>query len=130
MYGLPQACWIAHGSSIQHLAPYGFHPTETTPGLWTHDNLPITFTLVIETFGVRYYGKEHALHLKSALEGKYKVTTDWYGKLYIRISLTRNYDEGTVQLPIPVYVRAAFHLFQHDKTKRYQVYTTPVQKYL
>ena len=37
-------------------------------------------------------GKEHAIPLKSALENKYKVTTDWEGKLYIGIEL-----KGTIK---------------------------------
>ena len=46
---------------------------------------PINFTLVVDDFGVKYSGKEHALHLKAALEEKYKATTDWEEKLCIGI---------------------------------------------
>ena len=35
----------------------------------------------------KIFGKEHELHLKAALESKYRVTTDWEGKLYIGIAL-------------------------------------------
>ena len=42
---------------------------------------PINFTLVVDNFGVKYSVKEHALRLKASLETKYKVTTDWEGKL-------------------------------------------------
>ena len=45
------------------------------------------FTLVVNDFGVKYSGKEHALHLKAALEDKYKLTTYWEGKVYIEIAL-------------------------------------------
>ena len=49
---------------------------------------PLTFTLVVDDFGVKYDRKEHTLNLKTALEAKYKVTTYWYEKLYVRIWLT------------------------------------------
>ena len=72
---------------------YGYHPGKKTPGLWTHKSYSVTLTLVVEKCGVNNYGKEHALHLKAALESKYKVATDWYGKLYVGISLTCDYDK-------------------------------------
>ena len=43
--------------------------------------------MVVKDFGVKYLGKEHALHLKAAIDGKYTVTTDLEGKLYIGIAL-------------------------------------------
>ena len=85
MYGPPQEGRTAHEALVKHLEPYGYHPSIKTPGLCTHKNLPISFTLVIDDFGAKYSVKEHALHLKSALEDKYTVTTDWEGKLYIGI---------------------------------------------
>ena len=65
-----------------------------------------------DDFGVKYSGKEHALHLQAALEDKYKVTTDWEGKLYIEIALKWDYKKVTVQISMPGYVRAALHSFQ------------------
>ena len=44
---------------------------------WKENSQPINFTLVVDNFGVKYLGKEHALHLKASLETKYKVTKDW-----------------------------------------------------
>ena len=41
-----------------------------------HFSRPINFTVLVDDFGVKYLGKEHALHLKEALEDKYKVTID------------------------------------------------------
>ena len=79
---------------------------------------PIKFTLVVDDFGVKYLGKEHNLHLKAALEKKYKVTTYWEGKLYIRIALKWDYEKGTVQLSIPGYVSSALHAFRHKKPKQ------------
>ena len=57
----------------------------------THNSRTINCTLVVDEFGVKNSVKEHVLHLKAALEDKYKVTTTWDGKLYIGISLKWNY---------------------------------------
>ena len=68
MYGLPQAGQIANDALVKHIEPYGYHPSIKTPGLWKLKSQPINFTLVVDAFGVKYSGKEHALHLKAALE--------------------------------------------------------------
>ena len=52
---------------------------------------PIQFTLVVDNFGVKYVGEEHALHLKQTLEENYKVTTEWDVTRYIRIRLDWDY---------------------------------------
>jgi hypothetical protein len=41
----------------------GYRQSKTTPGLWQHDTLPISFSLVMDDFGVKYVGKENAQHL-------------------------------------------------------------------
>ena len=62
-----------------------------TPGLWKHIHQPIKFTLVVDDFGVKYVGKEHADHLVNALKNKYQISNDWQGALYCGISLNWNY---------------------------------------
>ena len=52
-----------------------------------HATRSIQFMLVVDDFGVKYVGEEHALHLKKAIECDYKVTTDWTGARYIGITL-------------------------------------------
>ena len=130
MYGLPQAVQISYDAMLKHLDPYGYHPSSKKSGLWKHNIRPINFTLVVDDFGVKYSGKEHALHLKEALETKYKVTTDWKGKFYIGIALMWDYDKGTVQLSMSGYVHAALHAFQQEKHKLPQdwpyLWTQPV----
>ena len=39
-----------------------------TPGLWRHVTRPVQFTLVVDDFGVKYVGKEHAVHLIKAIK--------------------------------------------------------------
>ena len=39
-----------------------------SPGFWTHDWRPVQFTLVVDDFGVKYVGEEHAIHLKNTIK--------------------------------------------------------------
>ena len=117
MYGLPQAGRIAYDSLVKHLDPYGYHPSSKNPRLQKHNRRSINFTLLVDDFGVKYLGKEHNLHLKAELETKYKITTDWEGKLFIGIALKWAYKKGTVQLSMPGCVRSVLHAFQHKKPK-------------
>ena len=75
---------------------------------------PIQFTLVVDDFGFKYVGEEHALHLKSILEQHYKVTTDWTGRRYIGITLDWDYVQRRVHLSMPGYVAKALKQFQHQ----------------
>ena len=124
MYGLPQSGRIAHYALVQHLDSYIFHPSDKTPGLWTHYRCPITLTLGVDGFSVKHSGKEHALHLKEVIEEKYKVTIYLEGKLYIGILLQWDYVQGMFQLSMPGYVCAALRLFQHENQCKHSIHHT------
>ena len=68
MYGLPQAGLIANQQLKKRLNEHGYHQRKLVPGLWKHDTRPIQFTLVVDDFGVKYVGKEQAVHLQKVLE--------------------------------------------------------------
>jgi hypothetical protein len=51
MYGLPQAGIIAQELLAKRLKEHGYNQSKTTPGLWTHEWHPITFSLVNYNFG-------------------------------------------------------------------------------
>ena len=118
MYGLPQAGRLAYDQLVEHLAPHGYRPVPRTPGLWKHDTRPVTFCLVVDDFGVKYVGKQHADHLLNAVRTKYQLTCDWAGSLYCGITLTWDYNKGTVDLSMPGYIDRALHKFQHAKPYR------------
>jgi hypothetical protein len=120
MYGFPQAGKIAQERLTKVLEPFGYAPAPITAGFWLHKSRPITFTIVVDDFGVKYTGREHALHLKQALESTYKITTDWDGELYIGITLKWDYANERVFLSMPGYVKAALHKFLHPKPSRDQ----------
>ena len=125
MYGIPKTGQIAQDALVKHLEPYVYHYSRKTPGPWTHNSRQINFTLVVNEFGVKYSGKDHALHLKSALEDKYKVNIDWEGKLFIGIAMKWDYEKITVQLSMPSYLRAVLHSFQHENKTFSKTHHTP-----
>jgi hypothetical protein len=77
MYGLKQAGLLANQLLQTRLAPFGYYPARHTPGLWLHKTRPISFTLIVDDFAVKYVGKQHAEHLQNALLRTYELTTDW-----------------------------------------------------
>ena len=113
MYGLPQSGLLANQLLEKRLNRHGYHQSKYVPGLWKHTTRPIQFTLVVDDFGVKYVGEEHAQHLKLVLEEHYKVTTDWTGTRYIGITLDWDYDKRQVHLSMPGYVQKALKQFQH-----------------
>ena len=63
VWGLPQAGILANKLLRKRLLPHGHYKCSNTPGLWKHHMQPISFTLVVNNFGVKYVGKEHVDHL-------------------------------------------------------------------
>jgi hypothetical protein len=76
MYGLPQAGILNNELLQRNLAKDGYRPTQQTHGLWTHDTRPISFSLVVDDFGVKYVGREHAEHLSACIKNKYNISSD------------------------------------------------------
>ena len=107
MYGLPQAGLLANELLEKRLNQNGYFQSKIIPGLWKHKTRPITFTLVVDDFGVKYVGKEHAEHLEAVLKQHYEVTTDWTGTRYVGIHLFWDYQKHQVHLHMPGYVAKA-----------------------
>jgi hypothetical protein len=53
VWGLPQAGILANKHLRQKLVPFGHYKSINTPGLWCHETRPITFTLVVNNFGIK-----------------------------------------------------------------------------
>ena len=120
MYGLPQSGLLANELLEKRLNEKGYKQSKLVPGLWKHKWRPIQFTLVVDDFGVKYVGQEHALHLQETLEQHYKVTKDWSGKRYIGITLDWDYKRRQVHLSMPGYIAKALKQFQRVKPIRKQ----------
>ena len=63
MYGLPQSVILANKLFNKRLTELGYFEMLHTLGLWKHVSRPIAFTLVVNDFGNKYVGREHAEHL-------------------------------------------------------------------
>jgi hypothetical protein len=120
MYGLPQVGRLVNNLLVKRLTPHGCRPCEHTHGSWQHDTQPVTFTIIVDDFGIKYAGKENADHLQNALKEHYEVTKDWTGKLNCGISLDWDYENNTVDLSMPGYIANALHKFKHKQPERPQ----------
>jgi hypothetical protein len=89
MYGLPQAGILTNELLHRNLAKDGYRPTTHTHGLWTHDMRPISFSLVVDDFGVEYAGREHAEHLMTCFKKrkKYFKRLEWNSILWFNVGL-------------------------------------------
>jgi hypothetical protein len=130
MYGLNQAGLLANQLLQTRLAPFGYYSARHTPGLWLHKTRPISFTLVVDDFAVKYVGKQHAEHLRNAVLQTYELTTDWTATVYSGITLKWDYKNLTCDISMPGYVSNVLSKFQHDAPKHPQHtpsrYVTPV----
>jgi len=117
VYGLPYAGIIAQNLLEERLEKHGYKQSDQTPGFWTHATRPISFTLIVDDFGVKYVGKEHANHLIRVLEEFYEVEKDWKGKRYCGITLDWDYDRRKVHLSMPGYCSEALIKFRHERRK-------------
>ena len=80
--GLKQAVRIANDRLKIHLAQFGYAPVTCTPSLWKHTTRDITFSIVVNNFGVKYVGKENSDHLIQALKKQYTISMYWTGSLF------------------------------------------------
>jgi len=113
MYGLPQAGIIAQQLLEERLKKHGYHQSQTTPGLWKHDTRPISFSLVVDDFGVKYVGKENAQHLLDRVQQYYKCSCDWEGERYCGLTIKWDYEGRKVHLSMPGYLPKALTHSKH-----------------
>ena len=118
MYGLPQAGILANQQLVPHLAKHGYIQSQHTHGLFIHTSRPIMFALVVDDFGVKYVGREHAEHLKRTLEEAYTITTDWTGDTFLGMHLDWDYAQGIVDISMPGYIAKALQRFDHPTPAR------------
>ena len=85
--GLKQAGKVANNRLVDHLAKYGYAPCKITPALYRHSTIPVSLTLCVDDFGVKYAGKQRANHLLDALLSSYNITCDWTGSLYLGLTI-------------------------------------------
>ena len=99
MYGLPQAGLLAQILLEEQLKNHEYEQSKITPVFWKHKGRPICFTLVVDDFGVKYVGKEHARHLISVLKEHYEISEDWEGKKYVGLTFDWDYEKNGSMCP-------------------------------
>jgi hypothetical protein len=120
VWGLPQAGILANKRLRRKLAPFGYYESVNTPGLWTHESRPISFTLVVDDFGVKYCAKEDVNHLIASIKSTYTLTEDWSGNLYCGITLEWDYLNRTVDISMPGYIKKKLQEYEHVRPKKVQ----------
>jgi hypothetical protein len=118
MCGLPQAGILVNELLQRNLSKDGYRPTQHTHGLWKHDTSPVSFLLVVDDFVVKYVGREHAEHLMECIKKNYNISSDWKGSAYCGLTLEWDYNNKTVDLSMPGYIKAALHKYQHPAPTR------------
>lgn len=93
------------------LAKHGYRQCAYTRCLFKHETRPVAFSLVVDDFGIKYKGKEHADHLISVLEELYEITTDWTGCKYLGIVIDYDRKARTMRLSMPGYIDNAIEKF-------------------
>jgi hypothetical protein len=113
MYGLPQAGIIAQELLTKRLHKARYRQSTITPGYWCHYWRPISFTLVVDNFGVKYINKEDVKHLASILKQDYKIDIDWEGTQYLSLMLDWDYATCKVHPSMPGYIEKNLVQFGH-----------------
>ncbi|KAL7485101.1 hypothetical protein ACHAW6_012619 [Cyclotella cf. meneghiniana] len=131
MYGLLQAGTIAQQLLKKLLATKGYHQSTLTPGFWKHYWHPISCTLCVNDFGVKYIGIKHVQHLIQTLNKHYQTSQDWNRECYLGLTITWDYPEQQVHLSMPGYCQKAGQRFcQPTPTKQqHQPYPQTARTY-
>jgi hypothetical protein len=120
MWDLPQAGILANKCLRCKLAPLRYYKCVNTPGLWYHESEPITFTLVVDNFGVKYVSQDNINHLIASIKATYTLTKDWTGDLYCRIKLDWDNKNQTVNILMPGYIKKKLQEYEHTRPSKPQ----------
>jgi hypothetical protein len=105
VWGLPQAGILANELLYKPLLPHVYYECTNTPGLWKHVSRPVSFSLVVDDFGIKYVGKKHVDQLISCIKETYELTKDWSGNLYYGVKLNWDCAACTFGISIPGYIK-------------------------
>ena len=125
MYGLPQAGIIAQDCLTTRLHQAGYQQSKVTPGYWRHKWCPISSTLVVDDFGLKYINKTDVNHLISMLSQDYKIIMDWDGTQYLGLTLDWDYKLRKVHISMPEYIEKALIRFGHTSPNKPQLQPHP-----
>ena len=112
-YRLKQSGKIAHDDLVKHLNKHDYVQADHTDGSFVHKLRDISFTLVVDNFGMKYTNKDDVNHLISIIRSKYKSKVDFDAKQYIGIHLKWDYIKRQVICFMDGYVRNALEKLKH-----------------
>ena len=113
VWSLPQAGILAKQLLQNRLLLHGYYECKHTPGLWRHLARPISFTSVVDDFGVKYVGKEQVDHLLKCIQEKYELMEDLLGNLYCGIKLNWDYNACSFDISMPGYIKKLLQKYKH-----------------
>ena len=87
---------------------------------------PVTFTLVVDDFGVKFIGVQNLKHLVESLKKFYDIELDIVGGKYCGITLDWDYENRTVDLSMPKYFPIKLKEFDHPQPTKPQHSPYPV----
>jgi hypothetical protein len=90
LYGMPQAGLLAKTELNKLLATHGYHECVFTQGLYRHATRPISFTVWVDDFLIKFKrgaNKDDINHLLDVLRLKYKFKIDWHGRQYLGLKI-------------------------------------------
>ena len=105
MPGLPQSGLLSQMELMEVLCSAGYVETPT-PMLFRHVSLPISFTLVVDDFAVKYTSPSDLDHLLSCLATKYALKIHRTGYSYSYLGYTIEYDRPNHNMifSMPTYI--------------------------
>jgi hypothetical protein len=90
------------------------------PGLWKQATRSISFTLVVDNFGVKYTRQDNIEHLIKCIKEKYKLTMDWDGDLYCGIHLEWDYTARALDISMLGYILKQLQKYRHATPTKQQ----------
>ena len=112
MYGLPQAGILAQQQLVALLATAGYTQDEIVPCVFNHKTNGITFTLVVDDFGIKFINSEGAEHLISTLKQLYEIKVNRTGSKYLGMKIDIDYDKRICSMSMPGYIEKAITQFR------------------
>ena len=92
---------------------------------WTGRHLWSHRPGVVDYFGIKYFGKQHALHFLKILDQHYKITADWEGGKFAGIDLAWNYyeqhDKKTCLISMNGYIDKLLMKYGHSRPSKAQL---------
>ena len=113
MYGLKESGYLVNVELKPILAKEGYIPSKFTLGLFTHKTGNIAFSLVVDDFGVKQINKADADHLAATITTCYPIKYNWAPDFYLGMMMEWDYENRTVKLLMPGYVKEELLKFQY-----------------